>query len=153
MVKELENCKERKLISYDQITVTADLRLSLEINKNSIMNGFRFDEDEEEEVLLQTSFLQDIFKTVTYFLFNFDIVISIYFSSFVFYLSSFDISKQNLVMELGVHSSLYLNCHHQITYAKFNVKIHYPPHYEKANVDHIGRSINEFSWERCFVTI
>ena len=111
MVKELENCKERKLISYDQITVTADLRLSLEINKNSIMNGFRFDEDEEEEVLLQTSFLQDIFKTVTYFLFNFDIVISIYFSSFVFYLSSFDISKQNLVMELGVHSSLHQNCH------------------------------------------
>ena len=23
-------------------------------------------------------------------------------------------------------------------------------HYEKANVDHIRRSIDEFSWERCF---
>ena len=27
---------------------------------------------------------------------------------------------QNLVMESGVHSSLHPNCHHQITYAKFN---------------------------------
>ena len=82
MVKELENCKERKLISYDQITVTADLRLSLEINKNSVLDGFRFDEDEEEEVMLQTLFLKDIFKTVTHFLPSFGI--AIYFSSFVF---------------------------------------------------------------------
>ena len=27
---------------------------------------------------------------------------------------------QNLVIESGVHSSLHPNCHHQITYAKFN---------------------------------
>ena len=63
-------------------------------------------------------------------------------------------------MESGVHSSLHPNCHHQITYAKFNLKIYYPPpyereiwHYEKANVDHIRRSIDEFSWERCFANI
>ena len=43
-----------------------------------------------------------------------------------------------------MHSSLHLNCHHQITYAKFN---------EKVNVDHIRRSIDEFSWERCFANI
>ena len=56
-----------------------------------------------------------------------------------------------------MHSSLHPNCHQQITYAKFNLKIYYPPqyereiwHYEKANVDHIRRSIDEFSWERCF---
>ena len=60
-------------------------------------------------------------------------------------------------MESGMHSSSYPNCHHQITYAKFNLKIHYIPpyeheiwHYEKANVDHIKGSIHEFSWERCF---
>ena len=54
-------------------------------------------------------------------------------------------------MESWVHSSLHPNCHHQITYAKFNLKIHYPPpykqeiwHYVKANVDHIGQAINEF---------
>ena len=34
-------------------------------------------------------------------------------------------SKPNLVMESGVHSSLHPNCHHQITYAKFNLKIYY----------------------------
>ena len=63
-------------------------------------------------------------------------------------------SQPNLVMESGVHSSLHPNCHHQITYAKFNLKIYYPPpyereiwHYEKANVDHIRRSIDEFSWK------
>ena len=59
-----------------------------------------------------------------------------------------------------MHSSLHPNCHHQITYAKFNLKIYYPPpyepeiwHYEKANVDHIRRSTDEFSWERCHKTI
>ena len=60
-------------------------------------------------------------------------------------------------MESRVHSSLHPNCHHQITYAKFNLKIYYPSpyeceiwHYEKGNVDQIRRSIDEFSWERCF---
>ena len=60
-------------------------------------------------------------------------------------------------MESGVHSSLHPNCHHQITYAKFNLKIYYPSpyereimYYEKATVDHIRRSIDEFSRERCF---
>ena len=60
-------------------------------------------------------------------------------------------SQPNLVMESGVQSSLHPNCHHQITYAKFNLKIHYPPPYErklwhcgKANVDHIRKAINEF---------
>ena len=65
-------------------------------------------------------------------------------------------SQPNLVMESGVHSPLYSNCHHQIAYAKFNLKIHYPPHgreiwhYGKANVDHIRKTINEFPWEREF---
>ena len=30
-------------------------------------------------------------------------------------------SQPNLVMESGVHSSLYSNCHHQITYARFSL--------------------------------
>ena len=57
-------------------------------------------------------------------------------------------------MESRVYSSLHPNCHHQITYSKFNLKIYYPPpyereiwHYEKANVDHIRGSIDEFSWK------
>ena len=56
-----------------------------------------------------------------------------------------------------MHSSLHPNYHHQINYPKFNLKTYYPPpyerevwHYEKANVDYIRRSTDEFSWERCF---
>ena len=66
-------------------------------------------------------------------------------------------SQPNLLMESGVHLLLYPNCHHQITYAKFNLKIHYLPPYEqeiwnygKANVDHIRKAINKFPWERKF---
>ena len=61
-------------------------------------------------------------------------------------------SQPNLVMESGVHSSLHPICHHQTTYAKFNLNIYYPPpyeremwHYEKANIDPMRRSIYEFS--------
>ena len=35
--------------------------------------------------------------------------------------------QPNLVMESSVHSSLHSNCHHQIIYARFNLKIYYPP--------------------------
>ena len=39
-------------------------------------------------------------------------------------------SQPNLVMSSGIHSSLHQNCHHQI-FAKFNLKVHYPPLYER----------------------
>ena len=59
------------------------------------------------------------------------------------------ISQPNFVMESGVHLSLHPNCYHQINYAKFNLKIYYPSpyeweiwHYEKPNIDHIRRSID-----------
>ena len=67
-------------------------------------------------------------------------------------------SQPNLVIESGVHSSLHSNCHHQIIYARFNLKIYYPPppyereiwHYKKANIDLIQQVIREFNWERSF---
>ena len=40
-------------------------------------------------------------------------------------------SQPNSVTESGVHSSLYANCHHQITYVKFNLNVIYPPPYER----------------------
>ena len=40
-------------------------------------------------------------------------------------------SQPNLVTESGVHSSLHANCHHQITYVKFNLNVIYPPRYER----------------------
>ena len=60
-------------------------------------------------------------------------------------------------MESGVHSSLYSNCHHQIIYGRFNLKIYYPHpyehqiwHYKKAKIDLIQQAIHEFNWERDF---
>ena len=40
-------------------------------------------------------------------------------------------SQSNLVMESDVHPSLHPNCHHQIIYAKFKLKVYYPPPYER----------------------
>ena len=44
-------------------------------------------------------------------------------------------SQTNLVIKSGVHSSLNPNCHHQIIFAKFDLRIFYPPPYER-NVWH-----------------
>ena len=62
--------------------------------------------------------------------------------------------QPNMVIESGVHASLHSNCHHQIIYAKFDLKIFYPPPYERmvwhfkhANSDHIKRAIDIFDWE------
>ena len=66
-------------------------------------------------------------------------------------------SKLNIVVESGVHPSLRPNCHHQIIFAKLNLKIYYPPpylrdvsHYKEANVDLIKRAFNNFNWEKVF---
>ena len=63
-------------------------------------------------------------------------------------------------MESRVHSSLHLNCHHRITFAKFNLKIHYflpyereVWYYQKANIDWIRQTISEFSWDNAFANI
>ena len=65
-------------------------------------------------------------------------------------------SQPNLVMEPDVHSSLHENCHHEIIYAKFNLKIYYPPpyerknlHYQKANIENI-RSDRSISMSNAF---
>ena len=63
-------------------------------------------------------------------------------------------------MESGVHSLLHTNCHHHITFTKFNLKIHYLPpyerevwHYQKANLDQIRQAISEFPWHNRFANI
>ena len=69
-------------------------------------------------------------------------------------------SQPNLVMSSGIHSPPHQNCHHQIIFAKFNLKVYYPPpyerevwHFEKANTDHIKRTICGFLWERSFANL
>ena len=55
----------------------------------------------------------------------------------------------------GVHSSLHSNCHHQTIFSKFNLKIHYPPpydrvvwEYDKASKDLITKVIDAFDWDK-----
>ena len=62
-------------------------------------------------------------------------------------------SQQKLVVGSSVQSSL----HHQIVFARFNLKIVFPPpyerevlHFKKANNDHIRKAINGFQWEKSF---
>ena len=38
-------------------------------------------------------------------------------------------SQPNLIIESGVHPSLHPNCHHQMVYVKFNLRIYYPLQY------------------------
>ena len=66
-------------------------------------------------------------------------------------------SQPNLIVDSRTHPTLHPNCHHRIIYAKFNLKIHYPPpytrmvwHYKDSNDDFIRRAINQFNWERDF---
>ena len=59
-----------------------------------------------------------------------------------------------MLIESGVYSSLHSNCHHQITYSKFDLQIFYPPHL--CEVWHcknklIRRSITIFDWEKDFL--
>ena len=65
--------------------------------------------------------------------------------------------QPNLVIDSGVHPSLHPNCHHQIIYANFDLKIIYPPPYERhvwnydhANTDSIEKSLKLFDWHGVF---
>ena len=61
--------------------------------------------------------------------------------------------QPNLVVGSGVHPSLHTNCHHQITYCKFNLIIEYPPHYQhlvwhykRTNVNSIKQALYQVNW-------
>ena len=62
--------------------------------------------------------------------------------------------QPNMIMDSGVHPSLHSNCHHQIIYVKFDLKVFYLLPYERTvwyfsqtNSDHIKKAINLFDWE------
>ena len=57
--------------------------------------------------------------------------------------------------KLIAHSSLHVNCHHQIVFTKFDLKVYYPPPYEREVWDYqeahailIRRAVLEFNWKR-----
>ena len=65
--------------------------------------------------------------------------------------------QPNLSMNSGVHSSLHLNCHHQIVHSSFNLNIHYPPPYQRLTWDYkkadsikIKETLHSVNWERLF---
>ena len=66
-------------------------------------------------------------------------------------------NQPNLVLESGIHPSLYNTCHHQIIYEKRSLKIHFPPsykreiwHYSRSQIDLIENSIELFDWDKAF---
>ena len=66
-------------------------------------------------------------------------------------------NQPNLIIESGVHPTLYSKCHHQIIYAKPNLKIEYPPpytrkiwNYSRSETDLINRSIESVDWSKLF---
>ena len=65
--------------------------------------------------------------------------------------------QSNMVMSLGIYSSLHQNFHHQIGFAKFNLKVNYLPpcerevwHFKRTSADHMKRVINGFPSRRSF---
>ena len=66
-------------------------------------------------------------------------------------------SQPNLVVDFGIHPSLHENCYHQIVYSKFDLKIFYPPpyeravwHYQQANTEFIQRFLESFDEKNAF---
>ena len=59
-------------------------------------------------------------------------------------------------MESGVHSSLSSTSHHEIVFAKLNLKVEYPPYervfwyYSRADKASINRAINAINWDELF---
>ena len=101
-----------------------------------------FEGSEHDFLTFQLGLLQ-IIKEPTHILYNSRSCIDLIFTS-----------QPNMVIDSGAHASLHSNCHHQIIYAKFDLKIFYPPPYERtvwhfkhASSNHIKRAIDIFDWE------
>ena len=65
--------------------------------------------------------------------------------------------QPNYIIDCGTHPSLNKNCHHQITFCKLNLKVEYPPPYQrlvwnfkKSNNDAIKRAIELVNWNSLF---
>ena len=69
-------------------------------------------------------------------------------------------SQPNMVMDSGLHASLHHHCHHQIIFAKFDLKVFYPPPYERtvchfsqANSDHLKRAVDLLDRESALIDL
>ena len=66
--------------------------------------------------------------------------------------------QPNLVVDSGVPYSLHPNCHHQITFSRYNLNVEYPPPYErlvwdydKANTESIKQAVIQINWQNLFL--
>ena len=82
--------------------------------------GLRANENYKIDSITSTFGLQQVINEPTHIIGDFSSCIDLTFTP-----------QPILVMKSGVHSSLHPYCHHQITYSKFNLKIYYPPPYER----------------------
>ena len=65
--------------------------------------------------------------------------------------------QPSLVADCGTHPSLHPNCHHQTKYCKLDLKIVYPPPYQRrvwnfkrANIDSIRKAVKMVDWHFMF---
>ena len=58
------------------------------------------------------------------------------------FIESLFTSQPNMVMDSRVHASLHSHCHHQIIFAKFDLKVFYSRPYER-NVWHFSQAISD----------
>ena len=100
-------------------------------------------EDSELDFLATQFGLSQIIKETTHILDNSRSCIDLIFTS-----------QPNMVIDSDALASLHSNHHHQIIYGNFDLKIFYPPPYEKtiwhfkhANSGHIKRATAIFDWE------
>ena len=127
----------------DLIVVLGDLNVK---SKNWYINDKTNTEGAKIEFVTSQYGLYQIINEPTHVLENSSSCIDLIFTS-----------QRNLVVDSSVHPSLHPNCHHQIVYAKFNLKIHFPPpyerviwHYGQGNTELIRRAVHEFNWQRAF---
>ena len=69
-------------------------------------------------------------------------------------------NEPNMVVNSGVFPSIHQSCHHQIIFAKVNLKNCYPPpctrriwDYSNANHEAINNAIDGFDWEKAFSNV
>ena len=74
------------------------------------------------------------------------------------YIDLIFVNQPNLVIDSGTHPSLHQNCHHQVIFCNFNLKIEYPPphtcetwNYGKAQTDLVNCAFNQFDWVNLFL--
>ena len=89
-------------------------------SSNKYLNDVTSFEGSQIEFLASQFAMSQIINEPTHILDNSNSCIDLIFTS-----------QPNMIMDSGVHPSLHSNFHHQIIYAKFDLKDFYPPPYER----------------------